>query len=110
MQKSTAAVLIVACVAAAAGQLLFRVGAQNRTQLLEFVNPTIAGGLVLYALGTLLWIYALARERLSVVYAFSALTFALVYLGGTLLLHESVSARGACGVALVLAGLYLVAV
>lgn len=102
--------LVIACLAAAAGQLLFRAGAQNRVHVSEFINFTIAGGLALYALGTVLWIYALARERLTVVYAFSALTFALVYLGGTLLLGESISARGAAGVALVLAGLYLLAV
>ena len=110
MQRSTALVLIVACVAAAGGQILFRLGAQNRTEWHEFLNGAIAGGLVLYALGTLLWIYSLARERLVVVYAFSALTFALVYLGGTVLLNESITTKGACGVALVLLGLYLVAV
>ncbi len=110
MQRSTAVVLLIACVAAAAGQILFRLGAQNRTEWSEFVNPAIAGGLILYALGTLLWIYSLSKERLVVVYAFSALTFVLVYLGGTALLHESVTAKGACGVALVLLGLYLVAV
>jgi undecaprenyl phosphate-alpha-L-ara4N flippase subunit ArnE len=110
MTRPTALLLVIACIAAAAGQLLFRVGAQNRTQLAEFVNPAIAGGLVLYALGTLLWIYALARERLVVVYAFSALTFVLVYAGGTLLLNEAITLKGAVGVALVLTGLYLVAV
>jgi drug/metabolite transporter (DMT)-like permease len=108
--RSSAAALVVACCAAACAQLLFRVGAQSRSQFLEFLNPAIGAGLALYAFGTALWIYALAKERLVVVYAFSALTFALVYLGGHLLLGESLSARGACGVALVLAGLYLIAV
>jgi len=109
MTRLTALVLVIACVAAAAGQLLFRVGAANRATLAEFVNPAIAGGLVLYAAGTLLWIYALSRERLVLVYAFSALTFVLVYAGGTLLLHEAISLKGALGVGLVLVGLYLVA-
>lgn len=109
MPRAVVLVLLAACCAAAAGQLLFRIGAQGRTQVAEFLNPAIGAGLVLYALGTALWILALARQRLVVVYAFSALTFVLVYLGSALLLREPLGARGVSGIALVLVGLYLIA-
>jgi drug/metabolite transporter (DMT)-like permease len=107
--RPAALILVLASMAAACGQLLFRVGAAGRVAVAEFLNLRIGAGLVLYALGTLLWIYALSKERLVVVYAFSALTFALVYLGGALLLREPLTARGIAGVLVVLAGLYLVA-
>ena len=68
--------LLAASLAAAAGQLLLKVGAQHKTHLAEFINAAIAAGLLLYLCGTVLWIYVLSKEKLVVVYAFTALTFA----------------------------------
>lgn len=101
--------LLAASLAAACGQLLLKVGAQGRIHALQFLNPPIACGLLLYLCGTVLWIYVLSKEKLVVVYAFTALTFVLVYVGAVLMLGESLTFRAAGGVALVLAGLYLLA-
>ncbi|HEY4975530.1 MAG TPA: hypothetical protein VII41_18100, partial [Steroidobacteraceae bacterium] len=81
----------------------------HKTQLADFLNSTIAFGLLLYLCGTILWIYVLSKEKLVVVYAFTALTFVLVYLGAVLTLGESLTLKAGGGVALVLAGLYLLA-
>jgi len=105
--RSSLIVLLAASLSAAGGQLLFKVGAHSHAQLREFVNAPIGLGLLLYACGTALWIYALSRERLVTVYAFTALTFVLVYLGAWGVLGESVSARGILGIGLILGGLYL---
>ena len=86
-----------------------KVGAQGRVHALEFLNAPVAFGLLLYLCGTILWIYVLSKEKLVVVYAFTALTFVLVYLGAVLTLGESLTLRASGGVALVLAGLYLLA-
>jgi drug/metabolite transporter (DMT)-like permease len=101
--------LLAASLAAACGQLLLKVGAQHKTQLADFLNSAIALGLLLYLCGTILWIYVLSKEKLVVVYAFTALTFVLVYLGALLTLGESLTLKAGGGVALVLAGLYLLA-
>ena len=101
--------LLAASLAAAAGQLLLKVGAQHKTHLAEFINAAIAAGLLLYLCGTVLWIYVLSKEKLVVVYAFTALTFVLVYLGAVLTLGESLTLKAGGGVLLVLAGLYLLA-
>ena len=69
----------------------------------------MAFGLLLYLCGTILWIYVLSKEKLVVVYAFTALTFVLVYLGAVLTLGESLTIRASGGMLLVLAGLYLLA-
>ncbi|MDH4229254.1 MAG: EamA family transporter [Nitrospirota bacterium] len=108
MTRGTLTILLTATFAAATGQLLFRVGARGRQELLDFVNLPISAGLVCYALGTALWIYALSSESLVNVYVFTALTFALVYLGGVALLGERLTPGAVAGVALVLAGLYLI--
>ena len=101
--------LLAASVAAACGQLLFKVGAQHKTHAVEFLNGPIGLGLLLYLLGTMLWIYVLSKEKLVVVYAFTALTFVLVYAGAVLMLGESLTLKAGGGVLLVLGGLYLLA-
>jgi drug/metabolite transporter (DMT)-like permease len=101
--------LLAASLAAACGQLLLKLGAQHKTHAAQFLNTPIAIGLLLYLCGTVLWIYVLSKEKLVVVYAFTALTFVLVYLGAVLTLGESLTLKAGSGVVLVLAGLYLLA-
>jgi hypothetical protein len=79
MNRSIIFLLLGASVAATIGQILFRLGARDRISLLAFVNPYIA-------LGMAAWIYALSREQMVAVYAFTALTFVIVYRGGVFLL------------------------
>ncbi len=108
MSKFSIILLLIATAAAAGGQLLLRVGARDRVALIDFINLPIVSGLLLYALGTVIWIYALSFEKLVNVYAFTALTFVLVYLGGVLFLDESVSRIAVIGILLMMAGLYLI--
>ncbi len=104
------AIILLSCAAslAAIGQLLFRIGARGRESLSEFFNFPIISGLVLYALGTIIWIYVLSKVALVDVYAFTALTFVVVYVGGIFILHEHISITNGAGVLLVLLGLYLI--
>ena len=108
MSKSTVILLLGASIAAAIGQLLFRVGARGRTDVLAYVNPYILLGLLFYGAGTIAWIYALSKEQMVTVYAFTALTFVLVYLGGVFLLGEHINTAKSMGVVLVITGLYFV--
>jgi len=75
MPVSSVLILITAALAAAGGQILFKVGAQGRVGWIEFLNAYILLGAVLYMAGAVLWIYALSFEKLVNVYAFTALTF-----------------------------------
>lgn len=102
------AYLLLACITAAAGQLLLKAGASNRTQLLEFVNLQVAAGLGGYAISTLLWLYCLSKLPLRVVYPYTALTFVLVVLGAVAIFDERFGWRAGVGTLLVLAGLVLV--
>lgn len=63
MQNQSWALLAAATVAAAVGQLLFRIAALGRQGPAEFVNLPIMAGLMLYAAGTAIWIFVLSRER-----------------------------------------------
>ena len=110
MKINSVLLLTFAACSAAAGQLLFKVGATESQRLLDYINAPIFSGLILYGIGTAIWIYALSSEMLVNVYAFTALTFVLVYIGGIFLLNETISQVGALGILLVLSGLYLITV
>ena len=101
-------ILVAGTVFAAVGQVLFKIGASGREALSSFVNAWLLAGLVAYALGTLLWIYALSKVRLTVVYPFTALTFVLVYVFGITILNEPTTVKALAGVTLVLGGLFLI--
>ena len=108
MSRLSVMLLTLAAFSAAGGQLLFKIGARDREQFLEFINIPILVGLLLYLTGTIIWIYALSYEKLVNVYAFTALTFVLVYLGGVFIINEKISMAGFAGILLVLGGLYLI--
>jgi drug/metabolite transporter (DMT)-like permease len=108
MERFVVVLLTLSAFTAACGQLLLKFGAQGRHDLASFFNPFLIAGLVLYLAATLIWIYVLSFEKLTSVYAFTALTFVLVYLGGVMLLGEKISVAAGAGVVAILFGLYLI--
>lgn len=101
-------VLILSACLAAAGQLLFRLGASNKTSLEEFFNLWILLGLVCYFMGMVLWFFVLSKYQITSVYAFTILTFILVMFGGVLFLEEVIDKSGLVGSAAVLGGLFII--
>ncbi len=99
------AILLIAAICAAAGQVFLKLGATGRTSLASFINLQIGAGGVLYALGAILWVAALSRVPLNTAYPFTVLTFVLVYLASVFLLGERPPPNAVFGVALVLGGL-----
>ena len=99
--------LITGTLLASFGQVLFKLGATGRSSFAAFLNIWTFAGLACYGVGTVLWIYALSRAPLTLVYPFTALTFVFVYAAGVLFLGETTSPKALAGMGLVLAGLYL---
>lgn len=108
MNRTIIMLLTLAACSAAGGQLLFKLGARGREDFADFFNLPLMVGLLLYVISTVIWIYTLSQEKLVNVYSFTALTFALVYLGGVFLFAEKISLVNSCGILMVLAGLFLI--
>ena len=102
------AVLLTGTLLAAVGQVAFKLGATGRESLMAFFNAWILLGLICYGIGVVLWIFALSKASLTLVYPFTALTFVLVYTAGVFLFGEAISWPQILGVGLVLAGLFLI--
>ena len=72
-------------------------------------SALVVGGLALYGIGAVLWLFVLAKAELSQAYPFVGLSFIITTALGALLFHEAMSIGRAAGALLVIIGVVLVA-
>ena len=72
-------------------------------------SPYVLLGLSLYAVGTVLWLFALRQLDLSLVYPFVAMSFVMVTASGALFLGETISMTRLVGLCFVILGLIVMA-
>ena len=72
-------------------------------------SPVVWGGLALFGVSAVVWLFALSRVELSFAYPFAALSYVIIVLASLTVLHESVPPLRWAGVALIIAGIVLVA-
>ena len=70
-------------------------------------QPWVLAGLSIYGAGTLLWIYAVSRRHISFLYPLTALTYALVAVGGRFFFGEAISTGRWAGIGVVVLGVAL---
>src|SRR5229473_28852 len=87
-------------VAAAHGSIIDRLG-------VYFSQPYVLLGLVIYGLGTAMWIFAVSKRDISYVFPITALNYVLVTLGGKFLFAEVIPPKRWLGVAVVIIGVAL---
>jgi multidrug transporter EmrE-like cation transporter len=99
------------------GQMLFKMAASSLPSLNSvssfaalITNYWFYLALVLYGLATLLWIFILQQVALSQAYPFVALGFVIIPLVSWILFKEPLNFPYVCGVALIIAGLGMIAV
>jgi drug/metabolite transporter (DMT)-like permease len=71
------------------------------------LQPAATTGLLVYGVGTLLWIYAVAQRNISFLYPLTALTYVIVALGGKFIFGELISGQRWLGIAVVVIGVAL---
>lgn len=96
------------------GQIAFKYGAmqmasQPATTLLDNLKWPLVVGVSLYGTSTILYILALKKLELSFAYPLISIGYVLVLIASYFLFHESISWLRIGGVALILAGISLVA-
>jgi multidrug transporter EmrE-like cation transporter len=119
--KSAIPILLLSALTASFGQVAFKKGMSlaggvhiqyNATWILALLKliftPYVFIGVILYTTSTLLWLIALSRCPLNYAYPFTAVTFILVILFSTLLLHEPLPAVRIVGMAIIICGLLVV--
>ena len=96
------------------GHLLIKMGVtaaahQASTSLVDrlmhyILQPAAMSGLIIYGVGTLLWIYAVSQRPISFLYPLTALTYVIVALGGRFMFGEVISFQRWLGIAVVVVG------
>jgi multidrug transporter EmrE-like cation transporter len=122
MTLGTVALILISVTLSAFAQVSFKMGVGARgvsttasdTQPLEaalimIMNPGVLGGLLLYGLGTLLWLQVLARTDLAQAYPFVGLGFVITALFGAVLFGEPITFMRAGGILLVIVGICAIA-
>lgn len=72
-------------------------------------DPVVWAGLALFGLSALAWLFVLSRTSLSFAYPFASLTYLLIVLVDRFVFHEEIPPARWAGVALIMAGIVLVA-
>lgn len=100
--------LVLSAVMAGLGSVLLKLGASGNTSVLQFLNIQVLGAVLLYAGALALWLFGLAKINLTIVYPFTALTFAVVYCLSVVYLGERPSIQAFVGVLVILIGMWLI--
>ena len=100
----------VAVILGTVAQLFLKAGTNATPVGLQLaLEPRILAGTGCYALSLVLWVMALSRTEVSVMYPMVSLGFALNALLAWWLLGEAVTPMRMTGIAVIIVGVYLVA-
>ena len=103
-------VLSASALCAAIGHILLKIGAGNHANMTSFLNGYIASGCFFYGISMILWIYSLSKIPLSAAFAFTMLTFILVYLLSWWWLGEHISRLALFGIICIGVGMVLISI
>jgi drug/metabolite transporter (DMT)-like permease len=72
------------------------------------LTPSVWIGLMIFAVSAAVWLLVLSRVSLSFAYPFASLTYVLILVFDRFVLHQPISGLRYAGVALIIAGLFLI--
>jgi multidrug transporter EmrE-like cation transporter len=94
----------------AAAQLLLKAGTNAMPLGLRLaVEPHILGGLVCYAVSVVVWVVALSRVPVSIAYPMLSIGYVVNAIAAWALLGEAVTPMRIAGIAIIVAGVFIVA-
>lgn len=93
----------------AIGQVLFKISSSSiSSNFVSWFNPKLLLGLLLYAIATILFIYALKQGNLSILYPIIATSYLWVALFSIWILGESMTVFKWIGTLLIILGIILI--
>jgi drug/metabolite transporter (DMT)-like permease len=98
------------------GQFLWKTGLQHnesgfsslRTIVQLMLSPYILGGLVLYGIATVLWLYILSRVELGIAYPIQSLAYIFAVFGAYWIFNEPLSVPKVVGCLMILGGVIFI--
>jgi len=98
------------------GQLMWKAGLMRAGQAFEslksalglITSPFIWGGVVLYGLATVMWLYILSRMELSVAYPMQSVAYVIAAVASFYIFGESMSLMKIAGCVVILIGVAMI--
>ncbi len=122
MKWSLFALILISVSLSAIAQITLKTGMSSTsiTQVMKFgspfeiakqiaINPWVIGGLAMYFLGAIVWLFVLARVEVSMAYPFVGIGFILTMILGKLLMGDDITFYRLVGTLFVTAGVILIA-
>lgn len=122
MKIALLAPILFSVTCSAVAQLILKTGMSTLTVPVAFTsaspwriftaiatNPWIIGGLGLYFLGAIMWLFVLAKTEVSFAYPFVGLGFILTLILGAVVMGDNVTPLRVIGTLLVAGGVILIA-
>jgi len=110
-RRQSVGVTVICTLLGAAGQVLIKLGAAqlgaSTSPIAMITNPLLLSGYLLYGLMTVLFVFALRDEELSLLYPIIALTYVWVTGLSVWLFRETFNLAKGVGVATIVAGVSL---
>lgn len=73
----------------------------------QLLQPQVAGGLLIYLMGTICWMAAVSRKEISFLYPLTSVNYVFVVATSAAVFHEAISLRRAGGVLFIVLGVVL---
>jgi multidrug transporter EmrE-like cation transporter len=110
MTLVTFAIILVGVLLNAAAQLLLKAGT-NAMPLgpALALEPHILGGLACYVVSVVVWVVALSKVPVSIAYPMLSIGYVVNAIAAYYLLHEAVTPMRLAGIAIIIAGVFVVA-
>ncbi len=107
-------ITLVAALMASAAQVMYKKGLTTKLRKMsDFVkllkNKLVVGGLILYIIALLVYLYALSSTALSVAYPIFASTFIFITIISVFMLGEKITLKRALGTILIFIGIFIIA-
>ena len=107
--------VLVNCILLVSGQLLWKVGLRDlsfgsfKDIIAIGMNKYIIGGVVIYAIATVYWLYVLKKFDLTKVYPLQSMSYIIVLITGFLILKEPISRNSIIGTGVICIGIFIMA-
>ena len=106
--------VLINCILLVSGQLLWKIGLGHvsldgaKAIILALFNKFIFGGIIIYGVATIYWLYILKNYDLSKVYPLQSMSYIISLFASYFILNEKISTNTIIGTIIILIGVFVI--
>lgn len=116
MNIVNAGLILLNTILLVSGQFLWKIGLARKVNPFESIrsiielmfSPFVLGGLFIYGIATVLWMYILNKVDISIAYPMQSIVYVFAIIGGYYFFHESITPLKILGCLVILIGVGMI--